>query len=65
MAKHSQTQRWVAGRIAQIEAKRRALAVARVGGVVLITILATLVFSGHRMAPDCMRAIICIERGSR
>lgn len=62
MARHSEFQRWAAGRVARIEARRRMIAVGKVGVVIVITVLATLVFSGHRMAPDCVRAIICIER---
>lgn len=55
--------RWAANYIAQKEARRRAGAVARVTAVVLIAVMATLVFTGHRMAPDCVRAFVCFERG--
>lgn len=50
------------GHIVNREARRRAFEVSKVGLIVVITILATLVFTGHRMAPDCVRAIVCIER---
>ena len=63
MASPDDGRRWAAGKEAQIEAKRRALEVGKVGLIVVITILATLVFSGHRLAPECARAIVCIERG--
>lgn len=51
--------RWAAGYIAHKEARRRAGAVVRVTAVVLITVIATLVLTGHRMAPECVRAFIC------
>lgn len=60
---HDGGRRWAAGHIAQKEARRRAIEVSKVGMIVIITILATLVFTGHRMAPDCVRAIVCLERG--
>lgn len=62
---HHDGRRWAAGHLAQKEARRRALQVGKVGMIVVITILATLVFSGHRLAPDCVRAILCIERSGR
>ena len=55
--------RWAAGHLAQKEAQRRALQVGKVGFIVVVTILATLVFSGHRLSPECVRAWVCIEGG--
>lgn len=54
--------RWAANLIARKEARRRAAAVSRVAFIVVISVLATLVFSGHRLAPECVRAWVCIER---
>jgi hypothetical protein len=48
---------------ANLEARRRAGAVLRVTFIVVISVLATLVFSGHRIKSECYRALICIERG--
>ena len=48
-----------------LEARRRASAVARVTAIVVISVLATLVFSGHRLSPECYRAIICIDGPTR
>lgn len=50
---------------ANLEARRRAGAVLRVTFIVVISVLATLVFSGHRIKSECHRAFICIERGLR
>lgn len=54
--------RWAAGYLAQREARRRALEVGKVAAIVVITILATLVFTGHKVAPDCVRAFVCFEQ---
>ena len=48
---------------ANVEARRRAGAVTRVAVIVVISVLATLVFSGHRIKSECYRAFICIDRG--
>lgn len=64
MARHSEGQRWAAGRVARIEAKRRAMAVSKVGLVIVVAMLATLIISGHRAAPGCGGPNACIiERG--
>ena len=65
MDKPSLEMRELVGRVANAEARRRALRVGKVGLIIIATVLATLVFSGHRMAPDCVRAWVCIERGGR
>jgi len=62
MGKSDQTARQESFRIINSEARRRAGAVARVTLIVVISVLATLVFSGHRLSPECYRAIICIEQ---
>ena len=59
MARHSDGQRWAAGRVAQMEAKRRAVAVSKVGLVIVVTVLATLVLSGHRMAYSMSGMVPC------
>jgi hypothetical protein len=62
MGKSDQTTRQEAFRVINGEARRRAGAVTRVTMIVVISVLATLVFSGHRIKSECYRAIICIER---
>lgn len=63
MDKPSSEMRQLVGKVANEEARRRAMRVAKVGMIVIVTVLATLVFSGHRLAPDCVRAWVCMERG--
>lgn len=65
MDKFSQFERGRVWRIALVEARRRAGALSRVGLVILVTILATMLFTGHHFAPECVRTFVCFERGSR
>ncbi|WP_297105099.1 hypothetical protein [uncultured Devosia sp.] len=65
MDKSDLTARRESFRVINGEARRRAGAVARVTAIVVISVLATLVFSGHRIKSDCFRAIICIEQSLR
>ena len=65
MGRFSQFERSRAWRIALCEARRRFGVLGRVGVVILITMLATLLFAGHHAAPECVRAIVCFERGTR
>ena len=64
MDKFNDFQRSRAWRIALFEARRRFGVLGRVGAVILITMLATLLFTGHRAAPECVRAFVCFERSS-
>ena len=61
MEKHSQQRRWAAGKVANIEARRRAAAVGRVALIIIVTVFATLVLSGHRISPECGRTMICFQ----
>ena len=65
MDKSSQFERGRAWRIALVESRRRAGALGRVGLVILVTIFATLLFTGHHFTPECVRSFICFERSSR
>lgn len=62
MARPNDDRRWAATRIASLEARRRAKEVSKVVLIVLVTIMATLIFTGHQLKADCLRAVICIER---
>lgn len=61
----SEFERGRAWRIALVESRRRAGALVRVGLVILVTILATLFFTGHHLTPECMQSFVCFERMSR
>lgn len=65
MDKSDQFERGRAMRIALVESRRRAGALGRVGLVILVTILATLLFTGHHFKPECVRSFVCFERISR
>jgi hypothetical protein len=65
MGRSDQTARRESFRTINSEARRRAGAVARVTIIVVISVLATLIFSGHKLSPECYRAIICIEQSKR
>lgn len=61
MDKSDHARRWAAGHIAQREARRRALEVAKMSVVIVVTVVATLVLTGHRLAPECVRTVVCFE----
>lgn len=51
MAKHSDGQRWAASRVAHMEARRRAMAVSKVGAILVLLVLLVLVLNGHGFSP--------------